>query len=127
MSDNAWFTSLLGSQSWSDIPSYVNTELAASRFRTNAHYSSADTLAKNCDTAICDATTAAFSLNLPATPADGDTYTVKKADSSVNAVTVDGNGNNIEGGGTHALSSQYDSVTVTWDATDSLWYILATT
>ncbi len=125
MSDIAKTASLVPTGPGSDFPAKYDADMAAIGFATNLHVSTAVTLAKNADMVLADATTAAFSVTLPATPSDGDTYTVKKTDSSANAVTVDGNGNNIDGAGTYALSAQYNRVTVSYDSTDGLWYIVS--
>lgn len=60
----------------------------------------------------CDATSAAFTVTLPAISGiTGYKVTIKKIDSSANAVTVDGNGSEtIDGALTYVLSNQYDSV-----------------
>ena len=55
------------------------------------------------------------------------TYHIKKIDSSVNTVTVQRSGSDvIEGGTTHVLTAQYDSVTLYSDGSGT-WYIKATT
>lgn len=67
-----------------------------------------------------DATAAAFSVTLPASPVLGQVINVKKIDASANAVTVDGNGKNIDGTATKSIGTQYTTITVqyngaTWD------------
>lgn len=69
-----------------------------------------------------DATAGAFTVTLTAAASSlGRVVTIKKIDSSANAVTVDGDGAEaIDGAATYALSSQYDAVTlhcdgVTWN------------
>lgn len=124
MSDNAWATTLNATDSRSDFVAHYNADQAAARFGTTKAYAAADTLAKDCDLALCDATSGAFSLDLPASPSAGDNYIIKKTDVSANAVTVDGNGKNIDGAATYALASQYDSVRVLYDSTDDEWYII---
>lgn len=60
-----------------------------------------------------DASGGAVTITLPAaeTAGDGFEITVKKTDSSANAVTVDGNGSEtIDGSATLVLSYQYDSI-----------------
>lgn len=69
---------------------------------------------------LCDATSATFSVNLQAvaTAADGFTVTIKKTDSSANAVTIDGSSTEkIDDIATYVLSSQYDSVVLICDGT----------
>jgi len=61
---------------------------------------------------LADASSGAITVNLPAAN-NGVVVTVKKTDSSVNAVTLDGNGSEtIDGAATQVLSSQYDFMTV---------------
>lgn len=57
-----------------------------------------------------NATGGATTVTLPASPslATAAVY-VKKTDSSANAVTVGGNGNNIDGASTFVIAGQYDS------------------
>ena len=75
-------------------------------------------------TILCNATSAAFNVNLPAVAtSSGLKLNIKKIDSSANAVTIDGNASEtIDGATTQALSSQYESLTIQCDG--SAWYIL---
>jgi hypothetical protein len=75
---------------------------------------------------VCNAATAAFTITLPtAVGALGRTYTIKKTDSSANAVTVDPNGSQtIDGQLTVTLARQWQYVQVVsdganWQLTDS--------
>ena len=71
-------------------------------------------------TILANATTAAFSVTLPASVA-GQIYIIKKIDSSVNAVTVaTTTSQTIDGVTTRVLPNQYDSLTVIGDGTN--WY-----
>lgn len=72
-----------------------------------------------------DATSAAFTVTLPAAASSADCLLyLKKIDSSVNAVTVDGNAaETIDGATTYALADQYDSVLLFCDGTG--WQVLA--
>ena len=73
---------------------------------------------------LADATSGAITVNLPAA-ADNENrmIAVKKVDSSVNAVTVDGNATEtIDGATTNVLSSQYDVVMLVSDGTN--WNIV---
>lgn len=73
---------------------------------------------------LCDATTAAFTANLPAATGSGLLFTFIKTDAGANAVTVDGNGSEtINGATTKVLAAQYDKVTVIDGATGK-WYIV---
>lgn len=70
-----------------------------------------------------DATAAALTVYLPTSPTGNRRRTITKTDASANAVTVDGNGNNISGAGTYALANQWDSVTV--EPTGTEWIVVA--
>lgn len=70
-----------------------------------------------------DATSAGFTITLPAAATAGDGFKVsfKKIDSSANAVTIDGDGSEtIDGATTYVLSTQYQSVTVVSDGSNWL-------
>lgn len=70
---------------------------------------------------IGDTTGGSFSLLLPATPTTGDSYAVKKS-VAANTLTLDGNGKNIDGAATIAITSQYISYSVIYNGTE--WSIL---
>lgn len=54
-----------------------------------------------------NATGGAITLTLLASPLDGQQHEISKNDSSGNAVTIAGNGKNINGASTLAIASQY--------------------
>ena len=64
------------------------------------------------DSLYVDATTGNMIVYLPASPTGNRRRTVVKVDPSVNTVTVDGNGNTINGATTYILTNQYDFITV---------------
>ena len=66
---------------------------------------------------LCNASGGAFTVTLPASPSSSDIVTVKKTDSSENAVTVNGNGDNIDGDASFTINSQYESYTMISDGT----------
>ena len=68
-----------------------------------------------------DATSGVITITLEANPIDGQTHYIAKSDSSANAVTVDGNGNNINGSASLALSSQYDKMMIVYMGTADEW------
>ena len=72
-----------------------------------------------------DATSAAFTIALPAAAsAAGYEFTVKKIDSSGNAVTVDPNSSElIDGASTYALSAQWKYVR--FKSNGTAWYVIA--
>lgn len=72
-----------------------------------------------------DATAAALTVYLPERPVGKRRRTIIKTDSSGNAVTVNGNGNLINGAATQSLAAQYDSITV--EPTGTGWLIVAST
>jgi parallel beta-helix repeat protein len=82
------------------------------------------TLATSDRIVLADATSAAFTLTLPAAANNaGLSYTIKKTDSSANSVTVDGNASEtIDGGTTATLTRQYESITILCDGAN--WHII---
>ncbi len=72
----------------------------------------------------CDASGGAFTVTLPALSGrTGRVYHIKKIDSSVNAVTVDGNASeNIDGSATVTLAAQYDCIMICAGASE--WHII---
>ncbi len=75
-------------------------------------------------TILCDATSAAFTVTLPAAASyTGKHYYIKKIDSSVNAVTVDGNASEtIDGSVTTTINTRYECVKIVSDGTN--WHLL---
>jgi hypothetical protein len=73
---------------------------------------------------LCDASSGAIVVTLPAASANtGRRYFIKKIDSSANTVTIDGNANEtIDGELTSELISQYDAITIVSDGSN--WHIL---
>lgn len=73
---------------------------------------------------ICDATTGAFTLTLPAVAGtQGKRYYIKKIDSTANIVTIDGNSSEtVDDGTTAALENQYEAVTIVSDNTE--WFVI---
>jgi hypothetical protein len=85
---------------------------------------SAYTATPSDNTILCDATSAGFTIALPAASGNsGLKYNIKKIDSSVNVVTIDADGaETIDGALTLPLSSQNESYTI--QCNGSAWYIL---
>lgn len=75
-------------------------------------------------TVLCDCTSNAITITLPAAASHtGRIYNVKKIDSTANAVTVDGNGSEtIDGATTQTISIQYNSIMIQSDGSN--WHIL---
>lgn len=77
------------------------------------------------DLVLVDATSAAVTITLAAaaTQSSNRSITVKKTDSSGNAVTIDGNGAElIDGAATQSLASQYNFKTMASDGT--AWHVI---
>jgi len=75
------------------------------------------------DISLVDSTSGAVTMTLP-TPANGKFYTIKKVDSSANAVIVDaGTGSaTLDGGANFTLYHQYETVSCVCDGTN--WHIV---
>ena len=81
-----------------------------------------DTLDDTNYVVLCDCTSNDITINLP-TSVDGRMYYIKKTDSSVNTVTVDGNSTEtIDGDETKVITMQYDAILVVGDGSN--WYII---
>lgn len=76
-------------------------------------------------TLLADATSGGITATLPtASSASGRIYVLKKIDSSVNTVTIDGNGSElIDGATTQVIAVQWASLTIQSNGT--AWYIIA--
>lgn len=72
----------------------------------------------------CDATSAGFTITLPAAASNtGKVFYIKKIDSSANAVTIDGNASEtIDGAATVTITLQYESLTIVCDGSN--WHII---
>jgi multisubunit Na+/H+ antiporter MnhF subunit len=82
------------------------------------------TLTSNDATIFADATTGAITITLPAIASvhSGRVFSVKKIDSSVNTVTLKGNGAElIDGANTQVITSQWKDLTVKSGGT--VWYL----
>lgn len=73
---------------------------------------------------LCDATTGAITVMLPAASGNGGrTYYIKKIDSSVNTVTVDANASEtIDGDLTAVITLRYESITLVCDGSN--WHLI---
>lgn len=70
---------------------------------------------------LADASGGAITVTLPSPQADA-IVSVKKIDSSGNAVTIDGAGANIDGSASIQITTQYDSYTLVSDGTN--WWVI---
>ena len=75
-------------------------------------------------TILCDATTAAFTVTLPAAASNpGRIYNVKKIDASANAVTIQGSAaETVDGSNTKAVTAQWQNVQL--HSNGAAWFIL---
>ena len=69
-----------------------------------------------------DATSGAFTVTLMAAPPTGYWCVFKKIDSSVNAITISGNGKNIDGSASITIAAQWNAITLQYNG--STWDIL---
>jgi hypothetical protein len=75
------------------------------------------------DVILCDATANSITVNLPTAVGNHARFHIKKTDSSVNTVTINGDGTEtIDGGLTAVLRRQYESVTLIADGAN--WLII---
>lgn len=104
-----------GSTAWTSLPYITRSSVAKT-----ANY----TLVIKDRGVFVDASGGAVTITLPtAASAKNVQYFIKKIDSSVNAVTVDGNGSEtIDDSTTQVISSQYDSIEIYSDGTE--WWII---
>lgn len=81
------------------------------------------------DIVPCNAAGGAFAVALPAAPADKTRVTLKKVDSTANAVTINCSGSdafNAAGGSTSlTLSLQYQALTAQYAASSAVWYVVS--
>lgn len=66
-----------------------------------------------------------ITITLPASPADGQTYSVKAAVASPIGVTIGGNGKNIDSAGTYVLAAIYETITIIYSTSQTKWFITA--
>ena len=85
---------------------------------------SSDTLDTANHVCLCDCSSNDITLNLPAASGNsGLQYYIKKIDSSVNSITIDGNASEtIDGSTTQEISTQYESLTIISDGIN--WHII---
>lgn len=105
------------------------TDAAWATPRIPAHsvesFSTTGTIAATTTLALCDATSGAFTLTLPSYSGalTGKQITIKKTDSTANAITVDGSGaETINGATTYSLAVQNDQVELVFNGTE--WKII---
>jgi len=120
-----------GNSSWIDVGYFdqTNGKFVARVTETTAKTTAYTVvLTDRNKTILADATSVAFTVTLPtaASAGDGFVITVKKTDSSANAVTIDANGSEtIDGALTQSLAGQYDNITLISNGT--AWFMLGKT
>ena len=74
---------------------------------------------------MANSTGGSFTVTLPAAPAVGQAYKIKDSglDALSNNITIDGNGNNIDGVGTATINTDGGALEVVWDGTQ--WNVLS--
>ena len=72
-----------------------------------------------------DSTGGAFTITLPSSPISGQAFKIKDAggDALSEPITVNGNGNNIDGGATAMINTSYGALELMWSGTE--WLSLA--
>lgn len=118
MTDTTYYTSTNTTDTLPTFRDNVHVSLAQARMRTWTSYTADQTLVTTEDYVDVDATSGAVTIDLPASPVEGHEYVIRKSDGGGNAVTVDGNGKNIDGSATASLSSQYDRIRVSYNGTE---------
>jgi hypothetical protein len=106
------------------LATFTGTVVAPAFVAAIASKSAGYTLTSSDSVVLGDATSAGFTVTLPnaTTAGNGREYTVKKIDSSANAVTIGTTASQtIDGASTVVISVQYDSITVV--AFSGAWYI----
>lgn len=103
---------------------YQIRELLLDRAGSIESVSESATMALSEQVYFVDATDGAVTITLPAADESSMRLSIKKIDSSANAVTVAAAGSDtIDGAATKSLASQYDAVEVVSDGS-SAWYEL---
>lgn len=95
--------------------------IAAGGIFANVTTQTADYTASDGDVVLADASGGAITITLPS-PASNAWVEVKKIDSSANAVTIDGGGNNIDGNASFDITTQYEAYTFVSDGNE--WFIV---
>ncbi len=100
------------------------THLAGSISQAISTITSSQSLDETYHTLICDATSGAITLTLPAASGcSGRIYRIKKVDSSANSVIIDGNGaETIDGAANYTISVQYGATVI--QSNGSVWWVI---
>lgn len=74
-------------------------------------------------TILCDTASGSITVTLPASPVAGQLYQIKKI-AAANTMTIDGNGKNIDGAATLAVTTNNQNYTLHYDSVGTQWRIL---
>jgi hypothetical protein len=115
-------TYLRGDGSWS-TPAGGAQSLAATGVKTGAYTAAAGELVP------VDASGGAITVTLAASPTDQAKITIKKIDSSANAVTINAGGSNVfnkaSGSVSVSLSLQNQAISLQYASGPSIWYVVS--
>lgn len=71
-----------------------------------------------------DTTGGAVTVTLPLTPVDGETHVISKKNAGANAITIDGNGKNVNGAASINFNTQYQGRLLSFVGAASEWRAL---
>ena len=119
---NSYTANTSNTQEYSTTVENLNV-ISGLTLATSVITTSATTTANDYHLAV-ETSSVAPRITLLASPLDGRTYIIKDIDgnASVNNITVDGNGNNIDGAATQTISTNYGSLTIIYNSRKGVWY-----
>ena len=122
MTDQSGLVDILTTYNLEEVREAIVEAFGVCRLRTVVRYTSGpQTLTGTADVVTCDAAGGSFTVNLPASPNDGDTYFFKKETAS-NTLTVGRNGKTIDlVAADSTLTSALSKLIVTWSASANTW------
>jgi len=122
MSDQSGLVSMPGTYNLDEVRLAFLSGLGECRMRTIVRYTSGpQTLAGTADLVTCDAAGGSFTVNLPASPVDGDEYEVFKETAS-NTLTIGRNGKTINFAASDStLTSALSVARFTWSTSANTW------
>ena len=76
---------------------------------------------------LVDTSSAGQTITLPASPVDGLSYKIKdkSGNASVNNVTIDGNGSNIDGAANASINTNFGAFELVYSSDDTAWFTLS--
>lgn len=126
MSDQTGLVSIPNTLNLDEVREQILEGLGVSRMLTIVRYTSGpQTLNEEQDVVTCDCASGSFTVNFPASPNDGDTYTFKKETAS-NTLTIGRNGHTIDFVAADAtLTSAFSKVTYCFSSAANTWLAIA--